>query len=147
MQLKSCTFADFSSRVVESDSNGIKRLAKLRLATPAMLIGLLALFNYVTNRELIQPLSIVKKSQYLAAISGFLTYRISLFVSEILPDLKIDDVMGILPGSIAEGYRQLKSVNITSTGSPIKTIKTVFVTGPQGDDENFFNIYLPLKLN
>jgi hypothetical protein len=120
----------FSSREVLPD-NASKRIAKIRLLTPALLVGALALFNYITDRDSIHPFQIVSRNQFLPAIAGFLTYRLSLFISEIVPDLKFDDVMGILPGSVAEGYRQMKGQD-GSIAVEAEKIKVFFVTGPKG---------------
>lgn len=81
----------------------------------------------------IQPFEFVTREQFIAAMAGFLTYRVSIFVSEVVPDLRMDDILGIMPGSVAEGYRQFKD-----RGKPEKmtivpeNIPIIFVTGPKG---------------
>eukprot|EP01035_Chromulina_nebulosa_P018580 gene18580-24306_t len=84
------------------------------------------------GRLSIQPFSFVSKEQYLSAIGGFLTYRVSLFISEVMPEIKFIDVISILPGSIAEGYRQLQGLDKNKDVKILKEVpKILFITGPR----------------
>jgi hypothetical protein len=84
---------------------------------PAAVVFFLAAVNYFTDTSLIKPFQLVSKEQFLGAMAGFLTYRVALFVTEVGTEMRFDDVLGILPGSFAEAYRQTKEAKRGKTAT------------------------------
>jgi hypothetical protein len=56
------------------------------------------------------PLRLLDQNEFLAAIGGLLTNRLSLFYSEVVSQLTRADWLGVLPGSFAEGFRQQETI-------------------------------------
>lgn len=52
---------------------------------------------------------LVSQREFVAAMSGFLSTRFSLFISELTPEIRSDDWLSFVPGSVAEGVRRLSS--------------------------------------
>lgn len=115
---------DYSRRSNKNSKTLIEKFAKVRFLLPALLLIGFAGINRFSNSEW-KPFQIVTKMQYIYAISGFLTYRVSIFLSEVIPEMRIDDLLGILPGSVAEGLRQLR--NIDKDGSNL-LIKVFYIS-------------------
>jgi hypothetical protein len=84
--------------------------SNLRLFVPVALMGGLAFKNSLEAEIPLKGLNTVTKEQFLAAALGFLTYRIAIFASEIASELRLEDILSILPGSAAEMYRQAKKM-------------------------------------
>ena len=64
-----------------------------------------------------------------------MTYRVSLFFTEVATELAAEDFLGFLPGSVAEGIR-LKIRLDEQQGARVeeeqeKRTKVLFVTGPR----------------
>ena len=76
-------------------------LGNARFAAPLLFVGLLAAKNLANGGQL-RPFELVPRADFLPALGGFLTYRISLFVTEVASELTEDDLLGFLPGSVAE---------------------------------------------
>jgi hypothetical protein len=124
----------FSKRDQKETPTLLNKLSKVRFLVPLALIMTIALGNYIMDRSSIQPFEFVTREQFLASMSGFLTYRVSIFVSEVVPDLRVDDILSIMPGSVAEGYRQFKDNKSKGGSKPVvvEDIPVIFVTGPKG---------------
>jgi hypothetical protein len=111
-----------------------ENLGKARFAAPLLFVGLLTAKN-VANGGQIQPFELVPRSDFLPALGGFLTYRISLFVTEVATELTDEDLLGFLPGSVAEGMRlnkKLKEQQVAGESAEQEVLtRVVFVTGPR----------------
>lgn len=125
----------YSKREVDDVSISIsEKISKTRFLVPLLLVSLIAFSNNLMSMESIQPFQLVTTKQFLAAIGGFLTYRISIFQSEVMSEMKFDDVLGILPGSLAEGYRQFKDREVAT--SKESEVIVLFVCIIQIDNAN-----------
>lgn len=124
----------FSKRDNVSSPTLLNKLSKIRFLVPLLLVMTIALGNYLMDRSSIQPFEFVSREQFIASMAGFLTYRVSIFVSEVVPDLRMDDILSIMPGSVAEGYRQFKDRGKTEVKTAVadSPIQVIFVTGPKG---------------
>lgn len=76
---------------------------------------------------------VITRGEYLGAVGGFLTYMVALIVTEVGGELRAEDVLSILPGSIAEGFRQAKKAQggEEEDNAPPPPVPVVFVTGPR----------------
>lgn len=108
-------------------------LAKGRFLVPLLLVTVIAAKNTLIDDRINTQFNTMSKEQFLAAMAGFLTYRVSLLSTEV--GVSSDDLMSFAPGSFAEGLRQSKAFNKDknggkddSTSIPLKTV--VLVTGP-----------------
>jgi hypothetical protein len=78
---------------------------------------------------------VIAKSEYLGAVAGFLTYMVALIVTEVGTEVRANDVLSILPGSVAETFRQAKELRgpdgeLLDVGPP-PLVPLVLVTGPR----------------
>lgn len=133
--------ASFSELNMPSDDPMDERIRKLnenlgkaRFAAPLLFVGLLTAKNVATGGQ-IQPFELVPRSDFLPALGGFLTYRVSLFATEVATELTGEDLLGFLPGSVAEGIRLNKKLNEQQeAGESVEQevlTRVVFVTGPR----------------
>lgn len=121
------------------ESAVFRNLSRLRLAVPAMLLVSLAAFNSLSHSQDLDiggTLRLVSKTQFLSSMAGFLSYRIALFISEVLTEVRGDDILGILPGSFAEGFRQYNKMQSDSSDQT-SMIDVVFVSGPRAAGREF----------
>ena len=58
------------------------------------------------------PFQSLSKEEFLGAAAGFLTYRLAVLVSEVASEVRTEDWLSILPGSIAESYRRWKGMKL-----------------------------------
>ena len=116
-----------------------ENLGKSRFAAPLFLILLLTAKN-IANGGNIAPFNLVPRESFLPALAGFLTYRLSLFVTEVATELTGEDLLGFLPGSVAEGIRLNKKLAeqqavAAAAGEDLEeegmVTKVLFVTGPR----------------
>jgi hypothetical protein len=50
---------------------------------------------------------------YIGVVAGFLSNRVAILLTEIKNELRVEDLLSIVPGSLAEGYRYVfRSVHI-----------------------------------
>lgn len=108
-------------------------MVRSRFLVPAVALGLFALQNYVVDGEVPQPFHIVSREQFLGVMAGFLSNRLAIFLTEIRAEMRVEDVLSIVPGSFAETYRQSK--RLEASGPPVEyeqQLSTiVVVTGPR----------------
>ena len=104
-----------------------------RFLVPAVALGLFALKNYVIDGEIPQPFQIVSRAQFLGVAAGFLSNRLAILLTEIRAEMRVEDMLSIVPGSFAETYRQSKRLEASgqpvTVGQQLSTI--VVVTGPR----------------
>jgi hypothetical protein len=108
-------------------------LAKSRFAVPIILVFVLAIKSVLIDGGKIEPFHVLDRETWLPAMGGFLTYRLSLFATEVATELKIDDVLGILPGSVAEGIRLSQKIDASLQDGQEETevqSTVIFITGP-----------------
>jgi len=82
------------------------------------------------------PFRVITKNEYLGAVAGFLTYMIALIVTEVGGEIRTEDALSVLPGSIAESFRQAKNLKGNNgqdleDDAPPPLIPIVLVTGPR----------------
>lgn len=71
------------------DTNPIlKRLANARLLVPLVLLVALSAKDYLDNSYTAQYLQLVTKQQYIASMSGFVSIRFALFISEVTKEIR-----------------------------------------------------------
>lgn len=118
-----------------SSPNRLKNLVTNgRLLVPVLLMAVLSAKNVVTNSVDMSLYKTLSKEQFLGAMAGFLTYRLSVFVTEVLSEVRTEDVLGVMPGSLAEGYRQVQKTKADgdrSEGLKEKLFPLLFITGPR----------------
>ena len=115
-------------------------LSKRRLLIPLFLVAILAGKNlYIDHRQVTTIFQLLDKTEFLATMAGFLTNRLAFLVSEVAAEIRTEDVLSIVPGSMAEAYRQNEKLKALKEGTgeamaadtnpALKNI--VFVTGPR----------------
>lgn len=111
-----------------------ENLGKARFAAPLLFVGLLTTKNLAGGGQ-IQPFELIPRSDFLPALGGFLTYRVSLFFTEVATELTEEDLFGFLPGSVAEGMRLNKKLKEQqASGESVEQevlTRVLFVTGPR----------------
>ena len=127
--------AGFSVGTAPAPSKADEILAKSRFAVPLFLVGILSAKNiYVDGGENVSLFHLLSKEQFLSAIGGFLTYRLSLFATEVASEFRTEDVLSVAPGSFAESYRLAKKMkkdggNVADNSPSLTTV--VLITGPR----------------
>ena len=115
-----------------------KNVSNLRFLMPVLVIVGVALYNQ--SRGELNPLAgssnlldTVTTEQFACAVIGFLTYRIPLFLGQLLDALKDDDGGVALPGSAGVAMKLATSANdqVTTTTSVKDLIPVLVVSGPQ----------------
>jgi hypothetical protein len=88
-----------------------QRLTKLganaRLAVPALVLLLLALKDRFIDGVPPSRFHFVSREEFLGAMGGFLTLRVALFANEVRRELRGEDLLGFVPGSLATALRLL----------------------------------------
>lgn len=116
-----------------------------RFAMPVILVGLLALKNYLQDPGSVAPLKLVSKEEFTCAIGGFVaSSRLPLLFRELRASIKGEDILNILPGSIGQGRQMLNTMGrsdspgvAASVGSTQQATTTVFmVSSPRVLDRN-----------
>lgn len=116
-----------------------KNVSNLRFVTPLLVLVGVALYNKSRGDD--NPVvdagifTMVTAEQFGAAILGFLTYRVPLFLSQIQDAFKNDAGDVVLPGSVGIAMQLAKpdaSAALAAMASDVATLPTVFlVSGPQ----------------
>ena len=125
--------AGFSVGTAPAPTKADEILAKSRFAVPLFLIGILSAKNIFLDGDEVSLFHLLSKEQFLSAIGGFLTYRLSLFATEVASEFRTEDVLSIAPGSFAESYRlakKMKKDGVAVDNEPSLTT-VVFITGPR----------------
>ena len=93
------------------DGKAMQFLVKNRFAVPLLALSVFTAYNYYF--EGIKPVtfSLVSKQQFLGFIAGFLSNRIALLLTEIKDEIRVEDLLSIVPGSFAEVYRESKKLD------------------------------------
>jgi len=84
-------------------------VSALRLAVPLLMLGLLTTKGYLVDGSIPRLFRLVPQSEYIATMAGFLTLRIALYFKEVGKEFRAEDLIGIVPGSLAITLRQLLS--------------------------------------
>lgn len=125
-------------------------LSKIRLLVPLLAIGIIAksnkigLFPVSTNdlQFIPQNLKLIPQVQYIALMAGFTTNRISVFIDEVTKEIRTEDFLGFLPGSVGIGLREgllkpkeeAKPVEEEEDQDPVYPL--IFATGPASAGRN-----------
>jgi hypothetical protein len=78
-----------------------------RSLVPIIAIAILAAKNYYIDGRIPQTFSVVTKAQFLGVVAGFLSNRVAILLTEIKNELRVEDFLSIVPGSLAEAYRYI----------------------------------------
>lgn len=124
-------------------------LGKSRFAVPLLLVLLLGIKGAVIDHRAVEPFSILSRESFLGAVGGFLTYRVALYGTELAGEMRTEDWLSVVPGSMAEGYRLSKSMKAKeeaggASGASVALSPVVFVTGPKAAGRS--SLALRLKL-
>lgn len=92
--------------------NIYNRLSELRLLLPVLLVGSISWANYFIGDSRFKAFQMLSKEQFLGATFGFMSYFYAILIVEVGKELKYEDLLGFLPGSIAEAIRFSKSRDI-----------------------------------
>ena len=84
-------------------------VSALRLAVPLLMLGLLTTKGYLVDGSSPRLFRLIPQSEYSATMAGFLTLRIALYITEVGKEFRAEDLIGIVPGSLAITLRQLLS--------------------------------------
>lgn len=74
-------------------------LANLRFLVPVLLLATLVEKDQVFEHFPLEPFSLLPRNEYIAAMGGFLTLRMALYLSEVAKEFRVQDILGILPGT------------------------------------------------
>ena len=141
------------------DSKLGSNVSNLRFLFPALVIGGVALNNVMRGdaNPVSSPgiFSTVTPEQFGAAMIGFLTYRLPLFVSQLSPVVS-DTATDMIPGSAAMALRMaadakkrgvdMSSLNNSLSSTDNNLVTVLLVSGPEGTGKTtfwqilFFNI-------
>lgn len=111
-----------------------------RFAMPVLLVGLIALKNYVMRPEDVKMLSLIPKGDFASAMLGFVApSRLPLLYREIRSSLTGDELFDMLPGSIGQGRQIMKNMStskeaVAATMVPkaeSSSTRIVVVSGPK----------------
>lgn len=123
-------------------SRGISKrdelLANSRFLMPLLLMLTLSAKNLFLDPEHVNvgSMHLLSREEFLAAIAGLLTNRLSLFYTEVLSQMSQADWLSFLPGSFAEAFRQKEllqgsaSSNLIAAVPQQDLITVVCVSGP-----------------
>ena len=118
------------SRLLENASKG-------RLLIPVLVVALLTCRNVFLDGQVPQYLHLISQQQFVCAMSGFLTSRFSIFLGEVTKEIRIDDWIGLVPGSLAvvirsqlQKQRQDDADLEAASEVQAEPFRVVFVTGP-----------------
>lgn len=88
-----------------------QRLAKVganaRLLVPVLVLALLAGRDYFYEGYVPSKLNYIPKDEFIGAVGGFLTLRLTLFINEVGKEFKAEELIGLVPGSLAVTLRSL----------------------------------------
>jgi guanylate kinase len=115
-------------------------VSNLRFVFPALVLTGVAFNNVVNNNSEVHGIfSTVTPEQFGAAMIGFLTYRVPLFVSQLFPVL-FDSVSDVLPGSAGMAVRMAaeakkRGLDVSSLDKEKEKdglVTVLLVSGPEG---------------
>jgi guanylate kinase len=133
LSLKTDTIASEKSKMGSNISN-------LRFVMPIVLLASVTLYNKsLGDANPVQgggTFDTVTAEQFGAAILGFLTYRIPLFLTQLQDALKNEAGSTVIPGSVGIAMQLVKDEAVasaeTKTSLPADSLATIFlVSGPQ----------------
>lgn len=113
-----------------------EQLSSLRYLTPILCLALLAFKEHVYNPEYqgsqYNLFHLVPQSIYISAMIGFLTLRLSLYVSEVIGEFRWEDLFSIIPGSLAIVIRKWLKTQSEEEAQEVylSPRKVLFLTGP-----------------
>lgn len=81
--------------------------ANARLLVPILVLALLAGRDYYYGGYTPSKLNYVPRNEFISAVSGFLTLRVALFINEVGRELKGEELIGLVPGSLAVTLRSI----------------------------------------
>ena len=119
----------------------VENLSKGRLLVPLIVVLLLAGKNYLADGVVPQYLKVIPQSQFVSSMGGFLTVRFSIFLSEVTKEIRLEDWIGLVPGSLAIAIRNSLANqkglnnNINDLAIP-ESYKVVYITGPAAAGRN-----------
>lgn len=77
----------------------------------------------------------LSKHEFLGAAAGFLTYMVALIITEVGKEVRADDVLSLLPGSVAESFRMAKRNEQNSddivADEKLNLTSVAVITGPR----------------
>eukprot|EP01038_Epipyxis_sp_PR26KG_P010868 gene10868-14586_t len=124
----------------------IKSIAKGRLLIPFFVILLITykstfIDNNGKSLHDIEYFKFITQKQFISSMSGFLSIRLSLFISEVTKEIRSDDWLSFVPGSVAEGVRRYKDKSKEDSIAadeiiPLEPLNVMFVTGPVAAGRN-----------
>lgn len=112
-----------------------ENVSKLRFLVPIFLVALLTTKEIVLDDYHPTAFRLLPQGEFISAMAGFLTLRLSIFLSEVAKEFRAEDIVGILPGSAAMVLRKWlldKKEAGDEVAVEIITIprKVLFITGP-----------------
>lgn len=112
--------------------------SKARLLIPVLVVALLTCRNVFVDGQVPQYLKLISQQQFVSAMSGFLTTRFSIFLGEVTKEIRTEDWIGLVPGSLAVVIRsQLQKDGENAADEAAREqaeqaapFRLLFVTGP-----------------
>ena len=117
-------------------SRGISKrdelLANSRFLAPLLLVLTLSAKNLLLDPDHVdlRAMHLLGREEFLAAVAGLLTNRLSLFYTEVFSQMTQTDWLSFLPGSFAEAFRQKELLQGSNTASS----KLLAATAQQQND-------------
>ena len=128
--------------VGSADAKLGSNVSNLRFVFPALVLVGVALNNLSSGNEFRGVFSTVTPEQFGAAMIGFLTYRVPLFVSQLFPVL-FESVSDALPGSAglavkmaAEAKERGLDTSVLDSVDDDGLITVLLVSGPEGSGKS-----------
>jgi guanylate kinase len=128
--------------VGSADAKLGSNVSNLRFVFPALVLIGVALNNLSSGTEFRGVFSTVTPEQFGAAMIGFLTYRVPLFISQLFPVL-FDSVSDVLPGSAgmavkmaAEAKKRGLDTSVLDSVNDDGLITVLLVSGPEGSGKS-----------
>lgn len=112
-----------------------ENLSKLRFLVPVFLVALLTMKEVVIDDYHPTAFRLLPQGEFISVMAGFLTLRLSIFLSEVAKEFRAEDIVGILPGSAAMVLRKwLLDKKEAGDEVAVEVItmprKVLFITGP-----------------
>lgn len=76
-------------------------LSNFRFLVPVFLLGILSEKDVLFNQYQRRDFHFLPQNEFIAAMAGFLTLRVSIFLSEVVKEIRGEDLAGLVPGSLA----------------------------------------------
>jgi hypothetical protein len=119
--------------VASADAKLGKNVANLRFLTPVVLVVAISLYNKSLGE--LNPVQgegtfqLVTSEQFAAGTLGFLSYRLPLFLIQIIDAFKEDIDEGMLPGSIGIAAKMVQETTRSSSNGPLGAGTTICARG------------------